>query len=411
MTTPKTSRPATDAPSWATDSTYAHPGQSWDGASNKVPPSAGETAQGYEPSQRLPAPELNYHLATINRWLDYLDGISAKVATTWLAPTTFPWGNSAAPLRNASQICWDAHNYKLVGMTSDGSFANMVESTDGGQNWTTNAVIHVADASGAPSGIVTDNNTAGTKLCNPAGKLYFLNATDTVATALTVTGDVRDIIWSPCGGVFNAAEFLTPGYKIHKVTTAGVDSTTTLSTIAGLGSSSPRFVATPSFTAFYALDTTVGKKIHCWTTTDGATWTDRNTVFAFSGTNTDFDVVWTGEFVVLITQEGVVISADGYTSTATSSLPSISSAAGGIEPCTAAALNSTVLVAGRAVSPAAGTIWVLYLSLDNGNTWTVHPNPLVVGTDDNLCMCVLDGRFGWLVSTSSNAKLFRGLGL
>lgn len=71
-------RPAGPLPIFASDDDYDAPGKTWDGQPTKVALSADEQAQGFDPSQRLPAPKFAYKLNQIDRWLEYLDGIESK---------------------------------------------------------------------------------------------------------------------------------------------------------------------------------------------------------------------------------------------------------------------------------------------------------------------------------------------
>lgn len=58
---------------WATDATFVAPGEDWDGEANKVAPTAGRRAEGYEPNMRVPADELNDILNDIGEWITWLD--------------------------------------------------------------------------------------------------------------------------------------------------------------------------------------------------------------------------------------------------------------------------------------------------------------------------------------------------
>lgn len=60
---------------WATDAVFDAPGEDWDGEANKVAPTAGTIAEGYEPDTRVPADELNHTLNHIGEWTEWLDGL------------------------------------------------------------------------------------------------------------------------------------------------------------------------------------------------------------------------------------------------------------------------------------------------------------------------------------------------
>lgn len=58
---------------WATDATYDEPAQAWDGAANKVNPSAGRRAEGFVPAAKVAADYINYLLNAIGKWLGWFD--------------------------------------------------------------------------------------------------------------------------------------------------------------------------------------------------------------------------------------------------------------------------------------------------------------------------------------------------
>lgn len=64
-------RPSTDPILFATDATFTAPGEDWDGDANKVEPSAYH-ASGFLPDLELPAEYVNYKLAELSEWADFL---------------------------------------------------------------------------------------------------------------------------------------------------------------------------------------------------------------------------------------------------------------------------------------------------------------------------------------------------
>lgn len=65
-------RPATATQSWATDTNYTDPGETWDGTATKVDPAAFR-ATGWVPGVKLPAQYANYDAALMWEWLNFFE--------------------------------------------------------------------------------------------------------------------------------------------------------------------------------------------------------------------------------------------------------------------------------------------------------------------------------------------------
>lgn len=62
-----------DLPVWATDTDYPAGAEIWNGAPNKVEPTGGKQAEGWEPSERPAAEELNWWQNLVYQWCAYID--------------------------------------------------------------------------------------------------------------------------------------------------------------------------------------------------------------------------------------------------------------------------------------------------------------------------------------------------
>lgn len=82
-------RPAGTPPTWATDANYTatEPTDPHDGNPNKVEPTSGQKANGFEPRYRAPAQFFNWLFSRISLWLEYVVGF-IDASDEFVYPTT-----------------------------------------------------------------------------------------------------------------------------------------------------------------------------------------------------------------------------------------------------------------------------------------------------------------------------------
>lgn len=68
-------KPVVVVPTWATDASYASPGDPWDATPTKVDPGAPQRAEGWEPGEPHPAQFENWDRNAIGQWLGWADGL------------------------------------------------------------------------------------------------------------------------------------------------------------------------------------------------------------------------------------------------------------------------------------------------------------------------------------------------
>lgn len=85
--------PVTPLPTWASDANYPAGAAGWNATATKVQPTAGQIAEGWEPSQRPPAQYVNWLLNLICQWILYLVGYNTATKTLVISGCTMlPFG-------------------------------------------------------------------------------------------------------------------------------------------------------------------------------------------------------------------------------------------------------------------------------------------------------------------------------